>query len=136
MLTFIVRFVSTATNTFCWKVRHMVTGEETSFSSPAELIAAGSGTYTITLNSDVGLDRVDLNNTAATLDLGSRRIDISLPAGLANSGTVRAGNGAWLACTHTLTSTGQLLVISPPENGHPSTQPPEPSRMARRLRCP
>ena len=39
MSTFIVRFVSTAADAFCGKVRHVPSGEETGFSSPAELVA-------------------------------------------------------------------------------------------------
>jgi hypothetical protein len=37
--TFIVRFVRHAPDTFSGRVRHVATGEETGFSSPAELLA-------------------------------------------------------------------------------------------------
>jgi hypothetical protein len=37
--TFIVRFVRQALDSFCGRVRHVATGEETGFSSPAELLA-------------------------------------------------------------------------------------------------
>jgi hypothetical protein len=79
-------------------------------SGESAIVPAGSGTYTITLDGNVSLDQVSVSNTAATLNLGSYRMDLVQPAGLANSGTVRAGNGAWLNGPLTQTSTGQLLV--------------------------
>jgi hypothetical protein len=39
MSTFIVRFVRPALDTFSGRVRHVATGEEAGFSSPAELLA-------------------------------------------------------------------------------------------------
>ncbi len=79
-------------------------------SGESAIIPAGSGAYTITLDSDAGFDQLDQNNVAATLNLGNRRMDLYQPAGLHSSGTILAGHNAYLAGALTLASTGQLLV--------------------------
>jgi hypothetical protein len=79
-------------------------------SGESALVPAASGTYTIALNGNVGLDQVNLDDTAATLNLGGYRMDLYQPAGLVSSGTILTAYNAYLAGTLTLTSTGQLLV--------------------------
>lgn len=55
------------------------------------VIPAAQGTYAISLNTSYSLDRVYLNNEAATLQLATRSLTLSQPEGLVNYGTILGG---------------------------------------------
>ncbi len=82
-------------------------------SGETALVPAGSGTYTIDFNGAVALDQIDFNNSAATLNLNGYTLGLYLPAGLSNSGTIRASNGSSISGLLGQTATGRLLVPSP-----------------------
>ena len=75
----------------------------------------GGGSFSCVLNSNVTLDRVRVENPAATLDLGNRTIGCLTADGIRTAGTLLvSGSGSQLTCFLDILSGGLLRI---PENG-------------------
>jgi hypothetical protein len=79
-------------------------------SGEAALFPAGQGSFAVDMYCSPALDRVDLNNTGATLTLQGYSLSLLTPDGLTNSGTILASGG--LSGQLNQTATGRLAVPS------------------------